>query len=111
MPCARNVSTVYASYFNTAPSYKLFADEAARTVEVPDVNNSIAIWQAFRDSYSSSVIFAKTPRGLVAEQCRRQDHYPRQPALIGATDMSTATVTPVDHPGPTGPVSASAPGG
>ena len=61
MPLRANVSTVYASYFNTHPSYKLFADEAARTVEVPDVNNSIAIWQAFRDSYSSSVIFAKTP--------------------------------------------------
>ena len=61
MPLRANVSTVYASYFNTHPSYKLFADQAARTVEVPDVNNSIAIWQAFRDSYSSSVIFAKTP--------------------------------------------------
>jgi len=61
MPLRANVSTVYASYLTTHPSYKLFADQAARTVEVPNVNNSIAIWQAFRDSYSSSVIFAKTP--------------------------------------------------
>jgi multiple sugar transport system substrate-binding protein len=39
----------------------MFADQAARTVEVPNVNNSIAIWQAFRDSYSKSVIFGSTP--------------------------------------------------
>jgi multiple sugar transport system substrate-binding protein len=30
-------------------------------VEVPNVANSIEIWQKFRDQYSSSVIFAKTP--------------------------------------------------
>jgi multiple sugar transport system substrate-binding protein len=28
---------------------------------VPNVSNSIAIWQAFRDSYSKSVIFGTTP--------------------------------------------------
>jgi multiple sugar transport system substrate-binding protein len=61
MPLRANVATVYASYLATHPSYKLFANQAARTVEVPDVNNSVAIWQAFRDAYSSSVIFGKTP--------------------------------------------------
>jgi len=61
MPLRKDVSTVYADYFNAHPSYKTFADQAARTVEVPNVTNSIAIWQAFRDSYSSSVIFGKTP--------------------------------------------------
>jgi multiple sugar transport system substrate-binding protein len=60
MPLRQDVATVYASYLAAHPAYKVFADQAARTVEVPDVNNSIAIWQAFRDAYSSSVIFGKT---------------------------------------------------
>ena len=59
MPLRANVPTVYAAYLSAHPSYKMFADQVARTVEVPNVNNSIAIWQAFRDSYSSSVIFGK----------------------------------------------------
>ncbi|MHB8184616.1 MAG: extracellular solute-binding protein [Dermatophilaceae bacterium] len=61
MPLRKDVSTVYADYLTAHPAYKMFADQVARTVEVPNVNNSIAIWQAFRDSYSSSVIFGKTP--------------------------------------------------
>ena len=52
---------MYAAYLSANPDYKTFADQAARTVEVPNVPNSIAVWQAFRDSYSSSVIFGKTP--------------------------------------------------
>jgi len=60
MPLRKDVATVYASYLTTHPAYKMFADQAARTVEVPNVTNSIAIWQAFRDGYSSSVIFGKT---------------------------------------------------
>ena len=39
------------------PSYTLFAAQADRTVEVPNVPNSVAVWQAFRDSWSKSVIF------------------------------------------------------
>ena len=35
------------------PDYKEFADQAARTVEVPNVPNSIEIWQTFRDAYPS----------------------------------------------------------
>ena len=60
MPLRKDVATVYSSYFTAHPEYKTFADQAARTVEVPNVANSIAIWQAFRDAYSSSVIFGKT---------------------------------------------------
>src|SRR5450631_1342192 len=60
MPLRTYVATVYASYLVAHPSYKTFADQAARTVEVPNVTNSVAIWQAFRDAYSSSVIFGKT---------------------------------------------------
>ena len=61
MPLRKDLTTVYADYLTKNPAYKAFADQAARTVEVPNVANSIAIWQAFRDSYSSSVIFGKTP--------------------------------------------------
>jgi multiple sugar transport system substrate-binding protein len=66
MPLRTNVATVYASYLSTHPSYKMFADQVARTVEVPNVNNSIAIWQAFRDSYSSSVTLAAAPVSAVS---------------------------------------------
>jgi multiple sugar transport system substrate-binding protein len=61
MPLRTDLATVYADYLTANPAYKMFADQAARTVEVPNVTNSIAIWQAFRDSYSQSVIFGKTP--------------------------------------------------
>ena len=39
------------------------AAEAAHTVEVPNVANSIEIWQTFRDAWSKSVIFGKAPVG------------------------------------------------
>jgi multiple sugar transport system substrate-binding protein len=60
MPLRKDVSTVYSAYFTANPQYKLFADQAARTVEVPNVANSVEIWQTFRDAWSSSVIFGKT---------------------------------------------------
>src|SRR5665811_1047125 len=61
MPLRKDIATVYADYFSSHPDYKKFADQAARTIEVPNVPNSIAIWQTFRDGYTSSVIFGKTP--------------------------------------------------
>jgi len=61
MPLRTDVATTYPTYFTKHPEYKIFADQAARTVEVPNVAGSIAIWQAFRDQYSSSVIFGKAP--------------------------------------------------
>ena len=61
MPLRQNLEATYPSYFQKNPEYKLFASEAARTTEVPNVSNSIAIWQNFRDQYSSAVIFGKTP--------------------------------------------------
>ncbi|GII75842.1 sugar ABC transporter substrate-binding protein [Sphaerisporangium rufum] len=61
MPLRKDLPTTYADYFTGKPEYKTFAAQAARTVEVPNVPNSITIWQTFRDAYSSSVIFGKTP--------------------------------------------------
>ena len=61
MPIRTDLATTYADYFKTHPEYTTFADQASRTVEVPNVPNSVEIWQEIRDAYSSSVIFAKTP--------------------------------------------------
>ena len=61
MPLRADLESTYPDYFAKNPDHKTFADQASRTVEVPNVSNSIAIWQAFRDEYSSAVIFGKSP--------------------------------------------------
>ncbi|MCD4525722.1 ABC transporter substrate-binding protein [Nocardioides sp. cx-173] len=61
MPMREDLAGTYPEYFAEHPEYEAFADQASRTVEVPNVPNSIEIWQAFRDAYSSSVIFAEEP--------------------------------------------------
>ena len=60
MPIREDLPTVYSDYFSEHPEYQLFADQASRTVEVPNVPNSVEIWQEFRNAYSASVIFGKT---------------------------------------------------
>ncbi len=60
MPLRKDLTTAFGDYFTKNPQYKLFADQAARTVEVPNVANSVQIWQTFRDTWSSAVIFGKT---------------------------------------------------
>jgi multiple sugar transport system substrate-binding protein len=59
MPMRTDLPTNYPDYFKSHPDYKAFADQAARTVEVPNVPNSVEIWQTFRNAYSQSVIFGK----------------------------------------------------
>ncbi|MET0864763.1 MAG: extracellular solute-binding protein [Nakamurella sp.] len=59
MPLRTDLPTTYAEYFAANPQYTQFAEQAARTVEVPNVPNSVEIWQTFRDAWSSSVIFDK----------------------------------------------------
>jgi multiple sugar transport system substrate-binding protein len=61
MPLREDLQDAYPDYFKKNPEYALFADQAGRTVEVPNVPNSIEIWQEFRDEWSSAVIFGKTP--------------------------------------------------
>ncbi|WP_327640531.1 extracellular solute-binding protein [Kribbella sp. NBC_00482] len=63
MPLRKDVASTYADYFAKNPDYKTFADQASRTVEVPNVPNSITIWQTFRDAYSKSVIFGQEDIG------------------------------------------------
>jgi multiple sugar transport system substrate-binding protein len=57
MPMRTDLPTNYSSYFSSHASYKSFADQAARTTEVPNVPNSVEMWQDFRAAYSKSVIF------------------------------------------------------
>jgi len=59
MPMRADLVSTFPDYFGGHAEYKIFAEQAARTVEVPNVSNSIAIWQALRDAYSRSVIFGK----------------------------------------------------
>ncbi|MCW3841203.1 extracellular solute-binding protein [Micromonospora yasonensis] len=61
MPLRADLPSTYPDYFTKNPAYKAFADQAGRTVEVPNTANSITIWQTFRDAYSESVIFGKRP--------------------------------------------------
>jgi multiple sugar transport system substrate-binding protein len=60
MPIRTDLPTTYADYFSKNPEYKTFADQASRTVEVPNIPNSVEIWQEIRDNYSKSVIFGKS---------------------------------------------------
>ena len=60
MPLRTDVPATYADYFAKNPDYKLFAEQAARTVEVPNTANSVEIWQTFRDAWTSAVIFGKS---------------------------------------------------
>lgn len=60
MPIRADLAETYPDYFTSNPEYTTFADQAARTVEVPNVPNSVEIWQEIRDAYSSAVIFDKT---------------------------------------------------
>ncbi|KQX04997.1 MULTISPECIES: ABC transporter substrate-binding protein [unclassified Leifsonia] len=59
MPLRSDLTTVYPDYFEANPAYTVFGDQAGRTVEVPNVANSIEIWQNFRDGYSKAVIFGE----------------------------------------------------
>jgi multiple sugar transport system substrate-binding protein len=59
MPMRTNVVDTYADYFAANPDYLPFAEQADRTIEVPNVANSIEVWQTLRDAWSESVIFGK----------------------------------------------------
>ena len=45
MPLRQDLQATYPEYFTANPAYEKFGDQAARTVEVPNVPNSVEIWQ------------------------------------------------------------------
>jgi multiple sugar transport system substrate-binding protein len=59
MPLRANLTKVYPAFFAKNPAYKLFAVQAEKLVEVPNVSNSIQAWQTFRNAWTSAVIFGK----------------------------------------------------
>lgn len=61
MPMRQHLLQAYPAFFSKNPRYRQFAGQAERTVEVPSVPNSVEIWQDFRNSWTSSVIFGKKP--------------------------------------------------
>ncbi|MEO6510430.1 MAG: extracellular solute-binding protein [Nocardioides sp.] len=74
MPMREDVAAAYPDYFQAHPEYQTFADQAARTIEVPNVSNSIEIWQDFRDDYSKAVIFGETDvDGALADAADKVD--------------------------------------
>ena len=62
MPLRTDLASVYASYFTTHPEYAQFAQQASRTVEVPNVANGVTMWQDFRNGYLKSVVFGQQAR-------------------------------------------------
>ena len=61
MPLRTDLPGTYPDYFAENPSYRRSPTRPSRTVEVPNVPNSIEIWQEFRDAYTESVIFGEEP--------------------------------------------------
>ena len=59
MPLRADLPSVYASYFTAHPAYTRFAQQAGRTVEVPNVANGVTMWQDFRNGYLKSVVFGQ----------------------------------------------------
>ena len=57
MPLREDLQGTYSDYFDANPAYQAFGDQASRTVEVPPGPNTVQMLQAFRDDWSSAVIF------------------------------------------------------
>ncbi|MBM7788724.1 extracellular solute-binding protein [Tenggerimyces flavus] len=79
MPMRQGLPAAYPDYFAKNKPYETFAAQADRTVEVPNVANSIEIWQAFRDAYSKSVIFGQQePAAALDEAATKIDGLAKQ---------------------------------
>ncbi|MGB7981277.1 MAG: extracellular solute-binding protein [Candidatus Nanopelagicales bacterium] len=59
MPYRADLVTTYPDYFDKNPAYTTFADQANRVIEVPNVDNSTEIWQAFRNMWTKAVVFGE----------------------------------------------------
>ena len=59
MPLRVDLTKAYPEYFTKNPAYKMFAEQAGRTVDVPNVSSSVEVWQTFRDAWTGAVIFGE----------------------------------------------------
>jgi len=67
MPVRTDLAAAYPDYFAAHKEYKQFADQAGKATEVPNMPNSVAAWQAFRDAYLKSVVFDKQDVGAALD--------------------------------------------
>ena len=93
MPIRADLEATYPEYFKSHPEYTEFADQASRTVEVPNVPNSVEIWQEFRDEYSAAVIFGQDPGRRGARRRRREDRRARRAVLTRMPETTMATTS------------------
>ena len=93
--CAPTSSAPTPTTSTANPDYVPFAEQADRTIEVPNVPNSIEVWQTFRDAWSESVIFGDSDPHEALTSARRHDQRARRRLRPGETmaDMATAPVT------------------
>ena len=84
MPMREGVEAAYPDYFEANPDYVTFAAQAARTVEVPNVANSIEIWQTFRDQLLGVGDLRRVRGRRRARRGRGRGGRPRQPAVTRA---------------------------
>ena len=61
MPLRAGLLDTFGDYFAKNPDYEVFAGQSERVVDVPNVPNSVEVWQTFREKYSAAVIFGKEP--------------------------------------------------
>lgn len=61
MPMRTDIAETYSDYFSDHPEYAEFADQAERVADVPSIEDSVEVWQVFRDEYSTSIIFDQEP--------------------------------------------------
>lgn len=67
MPMRHDLTSTYAEYFKKNPAYQQFAKLSEHTVEVPNVNNSVEVWQTFRNAWVKSVIFGNQDVGTALD--------------------------------------------
>jgi multiple sugar transport system permease protein len=95
MPMREDLPSLYADYFKANPDYTSFAEQAARTVEVPNVPNSVEIWQTFRDAYTEAVIFGRGDvRGAFDQAAEKVRTWPRGAERVAAS-AATASRPPL----------------
>ncbi|MGH9117941.1 MAG: extracellular solute-binding protein [Acidimicrobiales bacterium] len=59
MPVRTDLVGTYPDYFAAHPDSVAFAELTDRALDVPNVSNSVEVWQTLRDAWSEAVIFGE----------------------------------------------------
>jgi multiple sugar transport system substrate-binding protein len=79
MPMRAGLQQAYASYFAKNPAYNDFAGQASRTIGVPQLTQSITIWQDFRNGWEKSVISGdNSTQQFLSQAAAQADHLAAQ---------------------------------